>query len=1512
MQASASANNISIAQGGTLQVANNKVLSGLIDGVASGQGTLKLSQNATLNSAIGSNRSLSMIDVAGNGLVDLQANASANNISIAQGGTLQVANNKVLSGLIDGAAAGQGTLTLSQNATLSSPIGSHNPLSLIHIGSNGLVDLQANASATNISIAGGGTLQVADNQVLSGSIDGIAAGQGTLKLSQNATLKDAIGIKNPLSLIQVAGPGLVNLQASANANNISIASGGTLQIADNKILSGLIDGAAAGQGTLKLSQNTTLKSAIGSNNPLSLINVAGGGLVDLQANASASNISIAQGGTLQVANNKTLVGQIDGNAAGQGTLKLSQNAILKDAIGSSLNPLSLINIGSNGLVDLQANANATNISIAQGGTLQVANNKMLAGLIDGVAAGQGILKLSQNATLSSAIGSNNPLSLINIGSNGLVDLQANANASNISISGGGTLQLADNKVLSGLIDGAAAGQGTLNLSQNAILKDSIGSHHPLSLIQVAGNGLVDLQTDASAINISIGQSGTLQVANNKTLTGQIDGAAAGQGTLTLSQNAILNDEIGQTYALAQLNVAGEGTVELNADVSANQISISPNGVLSIADKVAVDGLIDGTLSGQGILNFDSNGTLSQAVGSLNPLAALNLLGQGTVTLEADSAVNQTTLALGSTLQIEEGATLKGAIDGAGDNQGTLKLNGDIELMSPIGQAHSLASLDITQPGRVDLKADANVGHIAIAQGGHLNIHSNTVKGTIEGAQPNEGILTLSPNSLIQSTIGQLCPLAVLNVKGSGAAQVNENTSAQLISIGSASELMLADDKMISGHIQSQGELSFNGGGTINELTTIHLGALTVDKKGIGGKVVKVSGDEVNVGQINIIGNEQGVASGVQFNTLDQIVHANISTQFDNQNWIDFNLANAFYGTIGSENQLLSEVKLGTHQLSPDFELNGTIWANQVSLNQDMSLILKPNSVINAKITNDADKSSIIVMEDNAQIMGDSIGSKGSSISEIKILGNSVLIDSDIFASDIKLYQQSDVTLGDDRQVNANLTTSGMGSTLSLANNQVIVNGDVNVLPSDIIKLTINDEKDHGQLIVNGNASIPGGEQGTQLNVAINNDTPSSSYEIIKTQNGQLEEIPAQSINGGQTSPLIKMTTSVTGQILNLNVNNQKLSAVNGNFSKNTQSVVNTLELVTIRQPRTSELARVLAAIRNMRSLREMEFAVRELHPVHDNAIHTSAIHGFETQNRVIGERIEEVRLKRKFTGLNSGDSLKDYGAWAELVSSTFKRTANTELQGYRANEFDLHAGVDYLIDRDLMVGLVLGYGRTDIDRQARFDELNYHSLKLAGYTGWDFYDNWFIDTNFGFSFNQYHDHRYIDIPGFERLAKSKYRGIESYVGGNLGYRYGENALKIIPEASFYYFRLDLSHSNENNAGALGLSTHPSSIESWLFGFKTEVGYAFDKWYPYIRGRFSYQLNDMANSSQNQFIGTGVEFITDTVSDPKDSYSLDFGLEFLGVKGMVLDLKYDFTYRRDFRAHRGHLKLRYDW
>ena len=528
-----------------------------------------------------------------------------------------------------------------------------------------------------------------------------------------------------------AAPGLMTIGAATSIGSITQ---GTL---NPSLLAITVPGANV--LTLTGSASTSAAVVAGANNapafvPVAKNHYAGLGTVTLADAGAGLTLAATTDGV-------TFANDIIADANGDGILTITAGAtgnIFTGNIGGVANSLASSAINESVTFRPAAGKGAINLgttAIADTKTLTIDSTNEAAtvrGAINGAVANQGILAINavaNNVTIAGVVGG--------------------TAIKTLTITGDADTTFSNNVATNANID-ASASTGDVTFSGTVNGANVLTSQGITTFNKTSGTAAFTLPTGSTMAVTTAGA--------DITITGAIDGAAAGDGILAIdavAHDVTIVSAVGNTEILDSVTVTGANDTTFNAVVKAGAITATGAGALDFIGAVTgnvstrsattFDGAVDGTITSTAsvILN-KANGTYTNAI--VSPIVTLG----ADATFEAGATVTATTeLDINNhTLNLEGGA-INAKITG---NNGTLNINANQDIIGNIGvDGANLTKVNVGAGFGLDVTGSiySDVIHLTDATSELITSANATIVGPIEG----DGIVTTRGNTIFKSNIG---------------------------------------------------------------------------------------------------------------------------------------------------------------------------------------------------------------------------------------------------------------------------------------------------------------------------------------------------------------------------------------------------------------------------------------------------------------------------------------------------------------------------------------------------------------------------------------------------------------------------------------------------------------------------------------------------------------------------------------------------------------------------------------
>lgn len=686
---------------------------------------------------------------------DLQADPTGD-ITLNNGITMTIDGNLTLGNLIDGNGTnGWGLITtMGTGWTINqtADIGSNFTPSTLTVTATDIWNATANITTRNAT-------------TIDGTMNLDGASSSVVVDSTNAT-------------VSIGAGGLLSIDDSTNTvavgitNGISVGNGGTLSINDgNDVILGVMNGAAAGQGTLDLNDDLTLSGNVGATNALALVDVAGGTTLTTDSyTLNADSISIGAGGALHVTNSSTATGAIS-LGAGATLLSSDNSFIYGDITGDGgAQTIHLVNAETLGQAGDALDLGGGDDSVVVDGFSLID-----ADTLDGGAGTDDIAVNSDSRIASDLLG----FETYDVATGVAFELNGNVTGGALSLGSGATLTIdAVGNTLSNTVDGISGAADVQTVTMTAgTLSGTLGLNDGDDIVNLDGgdiSGAIDMGTGDDTVNAN----------GTATLTAPTIDGGTGTDVFHAQQNiAVTGDMMG----FESFNVDDGVLLEFGGDVTGGTVTLGDTATLNV-NGGTVTSAVNSSATGTDVQTVTMTaGTLSGAVDLGGGDDVFNMNG-GDVTSTVEFGTGNDSLSMGANLEVSAamagleslnvggnvltvGAAITGLDAGFGSgvdvNAGTVAVNSGGSLGGAIFDSNGSGSGDVifgsdAGGGTFDLGGtvdDVNVtvtsgtldtngftmgatealGDIAVGASGTFNVYDDTISG---GVFNNAGSVTI--------------------------------------------------------------------------------------------------------------------------------------------------------------------------------------------------------------------------------------------------------------------------------------------------------------------------------------------------------------------------------------------------------------------------------------------------------------------------------------------------------------------------------------------------------------------------------------------------------------------------------------------------------------------------------------------------------------------------------------------------------------------------------------------------
>ena len=317
----------------------------------------------------------------------------------------------------------------------------------------------------------------------------------------------------------------------------------------------------------------------------------------------------------------------------------------------------------------------------------------------------------------------------------------------------------------------------------------------------------------------------------------------------------------------------------------------------------------------------------------------------------------------------------------------------------------------------------------------------------------------------------------------------------------------------------------------------------------------------------------------------------------------------------------------------------------------------------------------------------------------------------------------------------------------------------------------------------------------------------------------------------------------------------------------------------------------------------------DLHPEWYNGYTEAGLYyakaGVQTaSDRLRGAR-NGVRVNAQVVKFGSGSAVGNsnddrFSFWVQ--GGYGKTDINRDSRGFLGYNMDHIAGfmgLDYQVNSQIIVGVMGGFGNTEMDVKDRLGEGDIDHWQVAGYA--TFYGKrWFVDVVAGYGDLSIDTNRDITFGALDRTAHAKHDGDVAYAHIKAGYSFHlDDGWFAIPNVGFTWANVKQGHVTETGAGSVSLDIDRQGTDSLRLETNLVVTKAFmvgnsrsAALVPYVRIGMSHELENNLRPITSRFVGQSASF---TVwGEPGANTVFTFGLGVNWVISSTWSVFFDFS------------------
>lgn len=668
-----------------------------------------------------------------------------------------------------------------------------------------------------------------------------------------------------------------------------------------------------------------------------------------------------------------------------------------------------------------------------------------------------------------------------------------------------------------------------------------------------------------------------------------------------------------------------------------------------------------------------------------------------------------------------------------------------------------------------------------------------------------------------------------------------------------------------------GDVSFIGTINVNEDAQI---SGTIDGKSLG--VINLNGKSLSFGALKDVNIVATSNSSININSASSISQANIDLAGNNNTQaVELN----FLESLDANNR---------GQISGNFS-SKVNFSKASAFGQNL-MIGKANSPIGIVEFNNLGtnaKQAYNFSNNNAQIYANNVDFDGGAILNIT---NAVIFDAQTkiregaeirFTENNASFNSSD---GFILEGNALISTA-VNAENGLAGNIKTVGAAI-IADGAKLNFTISSNSDNQEI----NSYI-----GKEFVIVEGNEN--SQIAAIAAENLMANNAIQQDIASNRYKSLVASTFVKNNQLILTFADQKYLIAAN-------QSNENIYDSIYASQSSSGDLYNLRQFLDSYNSDAAKKSALDSTAPQSDNAIHRVSFDNSLQIADIISQH------------LNHSKNSWNKNLWIEIFNNNSKQQNKSESAGYKNNSSGLIIGLDKEINYNVLVGASLGFAESRINSNDNLKNTDIKSFQGNIYSRYNFRQKFFINSNLGFSFNEYNTKR--SIPLTQKRANSIHNG-QTYFGQiQFGLNQNlQNDYSVMPFLSLSAAKNSVDSYTEKNADELNLRVKEkaANLLELRLGGELKKDYLSNfglKISPKISLSIARDFIGDEQKTSSNFIGENFSFETSGARISQNSARATIGVNIFQANKLSFDANYIFERRSGYSVNGAQVKGSYSF
>lgn len=335
---------------------------------------------------------------------------------------------------------------------------------------------------------------------------------------------------------------------------------------------------------------------------------------------------------------------------------------------------------------------------------------------------------------------------------------------------------------------------------------------------------------------------------------------------------------------------------------------------------------------------------------------------------------------------------------------------------------------------------------------------------------------------------------------------------------------------------------------------------------------------------------------------------------------------------------------------------------------------------------------------------------------------------------------------------------------------------------------------------------------------------------------------------------------------------------------------------------------------------ELNVVAESLLPVLDGSVQQAGLITAENTFTLTTERLAGLRQNRQIKGMATGDVTTGVKVWMQPFIQGARQRQSNEVDGYNSFTVGIAGGFDNASTfEDMTIGFAAAYATTDIDSDSvNRSESEVNSLLISMYGDYDIDKRSYLNWQLGYTYNDVSTTRY-NISGISDLSADVDYGMDqfsAYLEAGRDIKWGHYTT-FTPNISAAYSLFIIDDYREMGALGAGLHVQTEDASSLDLGIGTDISWIYRKKSgsyikPKVSVKASYDAMGEAIQTSNRFLAANDRdrFTTEGADPAQFAMNGGVGFAYFDVDNWEMSAEYDLTYKQDYLAHTGFLKLGY--